>query len=187
MVYLYIFYYWFFSVIGLILAQNDMVRNVRNVHTFANNDAAVFSVVAALKLWIIFNIEVRSISRSISSVWCALLIEYWVDVELNKVVICNRLMGLSVVQHNIIGELLKSIWQCVLHSNSWSSGHLKAIYWYEPIWWVVLFVPWFSSWASDAVSVVISSRFLELNNIENRQMIFIYIKWLYLRSSTVGL
>ena len=118
MVYLYIFYYGFFSVIGLILAQNDVVRNIRNVHTFANNDAAVFSVVAALKLWIIFNIEVRSISRSISSVWCALLIEYWVDVELNKVVICNRLMGLSVVQHNIIGELLKSIWQCVLHSNS---------------------------------------------------------------------
>ena len=110
MVYLYVFYYGFFSVIGLIFAQNDMVRNVRNIHTFANNYAAVFSVVAALKLWIIFNIEVWSISRSISSVWCALLIEYWVDVELNKVVICNRLMGLSVVQHNIIGELLKSIW-----------------------------------------------------------------------------
>ena len=103
-------FYMLCSVIGLILAQNDMVRNIRNVHTFANNDAAVFSVVAALKLWIIFNIEVRSISRSISSIWCALLIEYWVDVELNKVVICNRLMGLSVVQHNIIGELLKSVW-----------------------------------------------------------------------------
>ena len=103
-------FYMLCSVIGLILAQNDVVRNIRNVHTFANNDAAVFSVVAALKLWIIFNIEVRSISRSISSIWCALLIEYWVDVELNKVVICNRLMGLSVVQHNIIGELLKSVW-----------------------------------------------------------------------------
>ena len=103
-------FYMLCSVIGLILAQNDMVRNIRNVHTFANNDAAVFSVVAALKLWIIFNIEVRSISRSISSIWCALLIEYWVDVELNKVVICNCLMGLSVVQHNIIGELLKSVW-----------------------------------------------------------------------------
>ena len=103
-------FYMLCSVIGLILAQHDMVRNVRNVHTFANNDAAVFSVVAALKLWIIFNIEVRSISRSISSIWCALLIEYWVDVELNKVVICNCLMGLSVVQHNIIGELLKSVW-----------------------------------------------------------------------------
>lgn len=114
MVYLYVFYYGFYyglcSVICLVLAQNDVVRNVRNVHTFANNDAAIFSVVSTLKLWIIFNIEVRSISRSISSIWCALLIEYWVDVELNKVVICNSLMGLSVVQHNIIGELLKSIW-----------------------------------------------------------------------------
>ena len=110
MVYLYVFYYGFFSVIGLILAQNDMVRNVRNVHTFANNDAAIFSVVAALKLWIIFNIEVRSISWSISSIWCALLIEYWVDVKLNKIIICDCLMGLCVIQHNIVSELLKSIW-----------------------------------------------------------------------------
>ena len=98
------------SVIGLILAQYDMVRNVRNVHTFANNDAAIFSIVAALKFWIIFNIEVRSISWCISSIWCALLIEYWVDVKLNKVIICNCLMGLCMIQHNIVSELLKSIW-----------------------------------------------------------------------------
>ena len=110
MVYLYVFLLWVFSVIGLILAQHDVVRNVRNVHTFANNDAAIFSVVAALKLWIIFDIEVRSISWSISSIWCALLIEYWVDVKLNKVIICNCLMGLCVIQHNIVSELLKSIW-----------------------------------------------------------------------------
>ena len=103
-------FYMLCSVIGLILAQHDMVRNVRNVHTFANNDAAIFSIVAALKFWIIFNIEVRSISWCISSIWCALLIEYWVDVKLNKVIICNCLMGLCMIQHNIVSELLKSIW-----------------------------------------------------------------------------
>ena len=175
------------SVIGLIFAQNDMIRNIWNIHAFANNDATIFSIVSTLKFWIIFNIEVWCISWCVCGIWCAFLIEYWINVKLYKVIICNCLMGLCVIQHNIISELLKSVWQCVLHSNSWSSGHLKAIYWYEPIWWIILFIPWFSCWACNTISIIISSRFLELNHIENRQMVFIYIKWLYLRSSTLGL
>lgn len=106
-----------------------MVRDVRNVHALRNEDAAIFLVVAGVHLWIVFNIECWSIRWCISAVWCAFLIEDWVDVELNQVIVSDSLMSLSVVKHHEITELLKSVWQVILHANSAVSSKLEAINW----------------------------------------------------------
>lgn len=87
-----------------------MVGDVRNIHAFRNKDATIFLVVSSVHLWIVFNIEGWSICWCISAVWCAFLIEDWIDVELNKVIVSDSLVSLGVVQHNIIAELLESIW-----------------------------------------------------------------------------
>ena len=87
-----------------------MVADVRDVHTLRNEDAAIFLVVSSVHLWIVFNIEGWSIRWGISAVWSAFLIEDWVNVELNQVVVGDGLVSLSVVKHNIVAELLKSVW-----------------------------------------------------------------------------
>ena len=87
-----------------------MVADVRDVHALRNEDAAILLVVASVHLWIVFNIEGWRIRWGISAVWSAFLVEDWVNIELNQVVVGDGLVWLSVVQHDIVAELLKSVW-----------------------------------------------------------------------------
>ena len=87
-----------------------MVADVRDVHALGDEDAAILLIVSAIHLRVVFNVEGWSIRWSISAVWSAFLVEDWVNVELNEVVVSDSLMWLSVIQHDIVAELLESVW-----------------------------------------------------------------------------
>ena len=152
-----------------------MVADVRDVHALRNEDAAIFLVVASVHLWIVFNIEGWRISWGVSAVWSAFLVEDWVNIELNQVVVGDGLVWLSVVQHDIVAELLKSVWQIILHADSAVSSKLEAINWNQSVWRVILLIPVRNTSASHAVSSVISVAFLEAANVEDWQVILIDI------------
>lgn len=164
-----------------------MVADVRDVHALRNEDAAILLVVASVHLWIVFNIEGWSIRWGISAVWSAFLIEDWVNVELNQVVVGDGLVSLSVVKHNIVAELLKSVWQIILHTNGAVGSELEAINWNQSVWRVILLIPVRNASASHAVSGVVSVAFLEAANVEDWQVILIDIQWLDLRHTTLRL
>ena len=152
-----------------------MVADVRDVHALRNEDAAILLVVSSVHLWIVFNIEGWSISWGISAVRSAFLIEDWVNIELNQVVVGDGLVWLSVVQHDIVAELLKSVWQIILHADSAVSSKLEAIDWNQSIWRVILLVPVRNAATSHAVSSVVSVALLEAANVEDWQVILIDI------------
>ena len=164
-----------------------MVADVRDVHAFRNEDAAILLVVASVHLWIVFNIEGWSIRWGISAVRSAFLIEDWVNIELNQVVVGDGLVWLSVVQHDIVAELLKSVWQIILHADSAVSSKLEAIDWNQSIWRVILLVPVRNAATSHAVGSVVSVALLEAANVEDWQVIFIDIQWLDLRKTALRL
>lgn len=164
-----------------------MVADVRDVHALGDEDAAILLVVAAVHLRVVFNIEGWRIRWSISAVRSAFLVEDWVDVELNQVVVGDGLVWLSVVQHDIVAELLESVWQVILHADSAVSGQLEAINWDQSIWRVILLVPVRHVAASHAVSSVVSGALLEAAHVEDWQVIFIDIQWLNLGKSTLRL
>lgn len=175
------------SVIGLILAQHNVVADVRDVHALRNEDAAILLVVAGVHLRVVFNIEGWSISWGISAVWSAFLVEDWVNIELNQVVVGDGLVWLSVVQHDIVAELLESVWQIILHADGAVSGQLEAIDWDQSIWRVILLIPVRNTAASHAVGSVVSVALLEAANVEDWQVILIDIQWLDLRKTTLRL
>lgn len=164
-----------------------MVADVRDVHALRDEDAAILLIVSAVHLRVVFNIEGWSISWSISAVRSAFLVEDWINVELNQVVISNGLVWLSVVQHNIVAELLESVWQVVLHADSAVGSKLEAINWNQSIWRVILLVPVRNVAASHAVGSVVSVALLEAAHVEDWQVILVNIQWLNLGKSTLRL
>lgn len=87
-----------------------MIADVRNIHTLGDENAAILLIVSTVHLRVVFNVEGWSIRWSISAVRSAFLVEDWINVELNQVVVGDGLVWLSVVQHNIVAELLESVW-----------------------------------------------------------------------------
>ena len=164
-----------------------MVADVRDVHALGDEDAAILLIVAAVHLRVVFNIEGWRICRSIGAVRSAFLVEDWVDVELNKVVVGDGLVWLSVVQHDIVAELLQSVWQVILHADRAVGGELEAINWNQSIWRVILLVPVRNIHTSHAVGGVISIALLEAAHVEEWQVILINIQWLNLGKSALRL
>lgn len=164
-----------------------MVADVRDVHALGDEDTSILLVVSAVHLRVVFNVEGWSIRWSISAVWSAFLVEDWVNVELNEIVVSDGLVWLSMVQHDIVAELLESVWQIILHADSAVSSKLEAINWNQSIWRVILLVPVGNINTGHAVGGVVSGALLEAAHVEEWEMIFVNVKWLNLGKSTLRL
>lgn len=176
-----------FSRVSLILTQHDVVVDVANINALGDDDRTILSVVARVELRSVLQLECRSISRRVRAVRSLHLVVDWVNVELNQVVIQNRLVALSVIKSYEVNELLKSVWHDIHHGDRGVSDQLEAINRDHSVWRVVLLVPGSEIVANQAVSLVLRSSLLELSYIEHRKVILVNIQWLSLSDTTLAL